>query len=121
MDRASRIRKCFYKTYGYYPKESTMLEIAEFVVECTENTKIIEIFSTDPRCRFRISVEVNSHGTDRITTLYAMRIEKDGKVINSVRDTNLKIFLYKCGVRIAFSLNQHASELVWDFLLEQFK
>ncbi|KKN14528.1 hypothetical protein LCGC14_0995310 [marine sediment metagenome] len=96
-----------------------MLESVAFDIGCIQDKKSIHLSSSDPKCRVIISVEIYSKAefTGKEYYLAITNVESQA-VVNSVRDTNLKLFLYKCGTRIQASLNQHASELVWDFLLE---
>ncbi len=97
-----------------------MLETTKFTVMNTTDSKSMQISCSDPDGVFTISVEKYESREPHLVE-YQMELSnaKTGVTVNSTSSTNdLGMFLYQCGVRIAFSLNRNAAELAWDFLLQ---
>ncbi len=96
-----------------------MLETVKFEVSNTTDKKSMQIFCADPEATYSILVEkYEQRDPHKIEYLMELSNIKTDVLVNSLRSTNdLGMFLYQCGVRIAFSLNRNAAELAWDFLL----
>ncbi len=102
-----------------------MLETVKFEVSNTTDKKSMQISCIDSEASYSITVEkYESRDPHKVEYLMELRSNKLGvlrtnDLVNSMRSTNdLGVFLFECGVRIAFSLNRNAAELAWDFLLQ---